>query len=91
MDIVSVLRSKHPRIACFGYCSISKACAFLEATMMGAIQPGPRITPSQRKIVLLRAKLFDQLRQQYVSDGKSAEEAAALALALVRGTKFLRN
>ncbi len=58
---------------------------------MVAIQPDQGITSSQRKAVMLRAKLFDQLRQQYVSEGKSVDEAAALALALVRGTKFLRN
>ncbi len=57
---------------------------------MGAIQPEPGTAPSQRKIVMLRAKLFDQLRQRYATEGKSVEESAALALALVRGTKFMR-
>jgi hypothetical protein len=57
---------------------------------VGAIRPEAGIPRSQRKIVMLRDKLFDQMRRRYIREGKSVEEAAALAVALVRGTKFMR-
>jgi len=53
---------------------------------MGILSPTQRVT--ERRKVLLRAKLFEQLRNRYIAEGHPEHEANAMAFAKVRATKL---
>jgi hypothetical protein len=43
---------------------------------------------TERRKVLLRAKLFEELQKRYIAEGHPEREANAMALAKVRATKL---
>ena len=56
---------------------------------MGVILPRADLRMTERRKAAMRSKLFVELRSQYIADGHPADEANAMALAKVRGMKFL--
>jgi hypothetical protein len=55
---------------------------------MGIIIPRSLAQMTERRKIAIRAKLFDELRKQYIADGFTVDDAIAIALAKVRAMKF---